>query len=349
MLKDFKSLIDWSLKSYHDLPWRKKRSLYTTLVSEIMLQQTTVGTVIKHYDRFLSQFPSLKILGQATEEELLIAWKGLGYYRRAKNLLKASRYLLKNFDGDFPMDRDKLLKVPGIGPYTASALRAIGKDEVDLAVDANLERVLARYYGIKVEKGLKLQKDIYKKFQNQEILSFSRDISFRLLNEALMDLGRVICKTQKVECLLCPLKNNCVAYKNKEQLMIPVVKKTKVNNKKLTELELIRVLYEKKGKILAYKKSDDEWLSGQYEIPTFIKNDKDLSLNQYPKSPHFLKKKEVKSIYKTAITKYKIVNFVVIIDEKERQKLKNYKMLSLDEQKNLSTASFKALKSQEEI
>ena len=93
MLKDFKNLINWSLDEFSDLPWRKKRTLYKTLVSEIMLQQTTVGTVLNHYERFLKQFPNLKSLAESDEETLLIAWKGLGYYRRAKNLLKACQYI----------------------------------------------------------------------------------------------------------------------------------------------------------------------------------------------------------------------------------------------------------------
>ena len=136
MLNDFTQLVEWSLEEYSNLPWRQNRNLYTTLVSEIMLQQTTVSTVLPKYSEFLEKFPDLKSLARTDEDGLREAWKGLGYYRRAANLLKAAVHLSKI---DFPTEEQELEKINGIGPYTASAIRAIGHDLPALAVDGNLK------------------------------------------------------------------------------------------------------------------------------------------------------------------------------------------------------------------
>lgn len=343
MLKDFKKLITWSLSEFSDLAWRKKRNLYRTLVSEIMLQQTTVSTVLNHYDRFLKQFPSLKSLAESSEEELLIAWKGLGYYRRAKSLLKACRYIHFELGGKFPKDIEKLLEIPGIGPYTASALIAIGRDEKALAVDANLERVLARYYGFDVEKGLKLQKFIREKFDDGEILSFKNKISYRDLNEALMDLGRQYCRAKRADCMLCPLNSHCVAFKTGRSLELPIVKEEK-KKKEWHDLELLRIIIEDGNKVLGYQKDEGQWLSGQYELPTFILNSSDKKLSQYPKAPKWLQRFEPSKSFKTSITKYKIVNHVICLPKKHKKEFTNYHWLTDKDKRNLSTASQKAIK-----
>lgn len=343
MLSDFKKLIAWSLSEFSDLAWRGKRNLYKTLVSEIMLQQTTVSTVLNHYDRFLKQFPSLKSLAESSEEELLIAWKGLGYYRRAKSLLRACQYIHFELKGKFPKEIEKLLEIPGIGPYTASALTAIGRDEKALAVDANLERVLARYYGFNVEKGPKLQKFIREKFDDKEILNFQDKLSYRDLNEALMDLGRQYCRAKRADCMLCPLNSNCVAFKTGRSLELPVVKEAK-KKKEWHDLELIRVIMKDGDKLLGYQKENDQWLSGQYEIPTFIISSTHRGLKQYPIAPKWLKDLETKKSYKTSITKYKITNHIVELPKTDKKRFDSYKWLKSNDQKNLSTASLKALK-----
>ena len=200
-MMNLKALIKWSCSHYGHLPWRQSRSLYSTLVSEIMLQQTTVGTVLNHYHRFLKRFPSIKSLAMACEEDVLIEWKGLGYYRRAKNLRKACIHLWENYRGQIPLDFEKLIAIPGIGEYTANALLAIGGNKKTIALDANLERVIARLYGIKEKKGPKLLKHIYALFDDDKIFSHDpQKVSFRHLNEALMDLGRTYCQSRKTRC-----------------------------------------------------------------------------------------------------------------------------------------------------
>jgi A/G-specific adenine glycosylase len=338
-----KSLLSWSKSEFSSLPWRNNRSLYRTLVSEIMLQQTTVGTVKNHYERFLLRFPTLESLAAATEDELTVAWKGLGYYRRARNLKKIAETIAHDHDGKFPNDLDHLMEIPGIGPYTANALVGIGMDERALAVDANLERVIARLFYLKTEKGLKLQKEIQKLFVDKRI--FNEKISFRALNEALMDLGRTYCQARKAACELCPLKADCLSFKNGKPLLIPVVKEEQVKKKAVDhELHLLRVFVMKKDKILVYQKAKDEWLSGQFEVPTFILSTTDESIKQYPRLNSKLK---AQFTFKTGITKYKIQNSVLVMSEKEFKDLK-FPVKSewrsvMAEDSNFSTTTLKAL------
>ncbi len=338
-------LIHWSKSEFPHLPWRQNRSLYRTLVSEIMLQQTTVGTVKNHYERFLQEFPDLKSLALASEEELLIAWKGLGYYRRAKNLKKISEALYNDHEGEFPHDLNALQEIPGIGPYTASALVAIGMDRPALAVDANLERVIARLYGLKEEKGLKLQKKIRELFETKKIFS-DKKISYRALNEALMDLGRTFCQARKASCELCPLKSECHAFKSKKPLQYPVEKNELKKPTQEHELHLLRVIVKKENKILAYKKTDGQWLAGQYELPTLLVSSTDKKLSQYPELKAKINQQNLQK-FKTGITKYNIINHILVTSQKELKRLGFDSELEWrdmkDKKSNLSTASLKAL------
>ncbi len=331
----FKKLISWSHSEFNYLPWRKTRSLYTTLVSEIMLQQTTVSTVINHFDRFLIEYPKPFDLANASEEEILISWKGLGYYRRARNLKKACEYICEVHDGDIPLHYETLIKIPGIGDYTANALLAIGADQSALALDANLERVISRLFGFKEIKGPKLQAKIQlRKPLDLELEEFGG----RAINEALMDLGRNYCQARKTNCDLCPLKGRCFALKNNMVEDLPNVKKMIKEKHTLT---LLRVLIQKDDNFLVYKKNEKQWLSGQYEVPTFILETSDNSLKQYP---HLSGDFSLLPEFKTAITKYTITNKVLWVNEKDLKSLKINLNGFIWGHTNLSTASMKAIK-----
>lgn len=339
----FTQLIQWSEKNFSYLPWRRKRTVYGTLVSEIMLQQTTVGTVLNHYEKFLAKYPNLESLSRASEEELTINWKGLGYYRRARNLKKAAEYIVKELKGVTPNDYDHLVQIPGIGDYTANALLAIGMNHKALAIDANLERVISRFYGLKNQS----KKEILKLFSEKKILNKISEKHFGKLNEAFMDLGRTICQANKVQCEICILKSECKSFKTQ---MILLNKNTKIKTKFLS-LKLLRVVVIKKNKILVVKKQKGEWLEGQYEVPTFILSSEDLKLKQYP----YLKTKETPVQFKTSITKYKIINFVLKISESEfnkkfkKNKNSEFKELNFDKE-NFATSvakTLRALKNQE--
>jgi len=344
----FKKLIDWSLNQHNHLPWREDRSLYKTLVSEIMLQQTTVSTVLNHYERFLKQYPNSKKLSQSTEEEICMAWKGLGYYRRARNLRKAAIDIEDKFKGQIPLDLEELVSISGIGEYTANAIIGIGADQKALAIDANLERVLSRLYMIEEEKGPKLQKKIKNLFNDGKIVKEMGKFSARNINEALMDLGRVFCQARKASCDLCPMSKKCLAFKEKRALDFPMVKESSAK-KKMFELDLLRVVVKKSNKVLAYKKDETKWLSGQLEVPTLILKSEDKKLSQYPKTTKEVTLKGLKK-FKTSITKYKINNYILEMSEKEFKdkfvdefrKDEKCKFVSMDIKKeNFSTSTIK--------
>ncbi|MCT4642204.1 MAG: hypothetical protein N4A33_07880 [Bacteriovoracaceae bacterium] len=339
-------LIQWSKENFSDLPWRKNRTLYRTLVSEIMLQQTTVSTVLNHFERFLKVFPDVKALAKASSEDVLIQWKGLGYYRRARNLKSACEYFYENFKGQIPLDYELLIKAPGIGDYTANAILSIGADKKGICLDANLERIIARLYCIEEFKGPKLIKKIHNMYKDNLILSELENFSARDFNESLMDVGRVYCQARKADCLHCPLKKNCKSFKLKKGTTYP---KLILKQKKFFNLELIRFVIQKNGKVYSYKKNSDQWLSNQYELPTFILQSEDNNLKQYPKLKGHIENLYFLDSIMTSITKYKITNYYLICDEKEFQKITGEKVNSFelvnpnDAKSNLSTASLKVL------
>lgn len=344
--KYFSNLIDWSNDQYSHLPWRTKRTLYRTLVSEIMLQQTTVGTVLNHFEKFLTEYPTIFDLAKTSEEQVCISWKGLGYYRRARNLRNLAIQIVEQFNGEIPTDLDSLLKLKGIGPYTANAIVAIGADLRGLAVDANLERVLARFYGVELEKGPKLQQKLFSDFKAKKIVTEIDKLSPRALNEAFMDLGRIICQSRKASCTLCPLKSGCVAFKSGNPLSFPL-EIEKAESEDLF-IKLLRVVVKEKNKILFYQKNNDEWLSGQWELPTFILETNDEKLKQYPKVKSKKLFTEAKSL-KTGITKYSIDNHMIEMSLLEFNKIvKNldikYVFKNPELNLNLSTTSIKVLK-----
>jgi len=344
--KLFSELINWSSDQYSHLPWREKRTLYRTLVSEIMLQQTTVGTVLNHFEKFLNEYPTIFDLAKATEEQVCISWKGLGYYRRARNLRNLAVQIVEKFNGEIHTELNSLMSLKGIGPYTANAIIAIGGDKMGLAVDANLERVLARFYGDKTEKGAKLQQKFHNDFKNGLIVSEMKSLSPRKLNEAFMDLGRILCQARKASCTLCPLRNECAAFKSGNPLSFPVEGATKEKDDLF--IKLLRVVVRENKKILFYQKRESEWLSGQWELPTFILETNDEKLSQYPKikaKKSFLDAHKIK----TGITKYSIDNHIVEMSLDEFKKITNkvdiaYEFKTHNEKLNLSTTSIKALK-----
>jgi len=282
-------LINWSKNNFGHLPWRIDRSLYKTLVSEIMLQQTTVSTVLPIFPRFLKKFPSMKALAKASEEEVLQSWVGLGYYRRARTLHHVCKQLvdleLLN-DKSLPQTKEEWMQLKGIGAYTSSSLVSIGLNKADLAIDSNLERVLARIFAINGVKGPKFQQKIYSLYQNKKFSSIGLEQVLesdpRGLNEALMDLGRMVCTARKAHCLQCPLKTICqVAQQKLSPLDYPqkearpqasIESGEKLNKVKKTikkEILLIRFIVGEKKHFSIVKKLNHEWLSGQYEVPTF--------------------------------------------------------------------------------
>jgi A/G-specific adenine glycosylase len=344
----FTELINWSQKNFSDLPWRKRRSLYKTVVSEFMLQQTTVATVTKHFNKFIDLYPNFESLSKSTEEEILIAWKGLGYYRRARNLRAASIVIHQDFKSRVPKKLEQLLTIPGIGDYTAKAILGLGKSQNFLAIDTNLERVLSRIFNLKHPTSKKLKEKLVEiQDTHPEIIKSFEQFGGRGLNEALMDLGRVYCKARSVFCSTCPMQNNCLGKKG--ALNLPLFKKDSAK-KEVFQLNLLRVVVRKGKKIYGHKRQKGDWLEGQIELPTFIISTDDNSLKQYPS---LLKNKKLSSkinslkTYKTTITKYRINNHILEATPSELLKISKDLQLKLykeSEETNFSTATTKALK-----
>ena len=200
-------LLEWYARNRRDLPWRRTRDPYAIWVSEIMLQQTRVAAVIERYEAFLQRFPSLMALALAPEEEVLVLWSGLGYYRRARMLHKAAKFVAQNLSGSMPGTAEELRALPGIGAYTAAAIASIAYGEPVAVVDGNVERVLCRLRGWDVHDGAGATA-LRRKIESfaGELLDPAAPGDF---NQALMELGATVCLPRGPQCLVCPFAIGC--------------------------------------------------------------------------------------------------------------------------------------------
>ena len=189
-----------------DLPWQQSLTLYGVWVSEIMLQQTQVNTVIPYYGRFMDRFPSIEALAQASQDEVLHQWTGLGYYARARNLHKAARIVMADFNGELPASPDELNALPGIGRSTAAAIVAICTGYRATILDGNVKRVLARCFAIEGSGSSKTQKALWQ--QAESLTPYERVADY---TQAIMDLGAMICTRSSPVCQSCPFENDCIA------------------------------------------------------------------------------------------------------------------------------------------
>jgi A/G-specific adenine glycosylase len=243
-----------------DLPWRKKRTPYEIWVSEIMLQQTQVETVIPRYDIFLQRFPNLKSLAQAQETEVCEAWAGLGYYRRALYFHRGARYIIKHFDGEIPQNAAELEKVPGIGAYTAGAIASIAFHKRAAAVDGNVLRICARLLAYP-EPGdsLKLKKTAWQ--TAQRLVQGPHPGDF---NQALMDLGATICTPKNPQCMACPIQKQCMAHDTGEAQNYPRAKTKRVKKK----MQLVFACVETPRGLWLKQRSLDGLWPGLWEPPS---------------------------------------------------------------------------------
>ena len=220
-----KKILKWYDLNKRPLPWRKKVSVekkhYYTLISEFMLQQTQVITVIPFFNRFIKNLPSINSLAKVSEKKLIKLWEGLGYYSRARNLKKSAQVILKNFDGKLPDNFEDLITLPGIGNYTANAILAIAFNKPYIPLDGNIERVLKRYLYLKKDK------EIQKDYLLQKKIVFGKTLRSSDYAQALMELGALICKPNNPICAQCPIIKNCKSYKKKDFSLIKNIKKNK--------------------------------------------------------------------------------------------------------------------------
>ena len=243
-------LIKWFETYGRNLSFRKSKDPYSVWLSEIILQQTQMETGLKYYDTFIKKFPKIKDLAEAKEEEIYNMWQGLGYYNRAKNLHKTAILISEKMGGVFPKNYDELLKLPGVGRYTAAAISSICYNERKFVVDANVYRVLSRYYGIN------------KNISNSNAYSFFEDISLNIgeniksvgvYNEAIMDFGGSVCTSKKPNCDKCVIRYSCIANRNDKQNFFPIknkrgVKKNRYFNYFILENDELFLMQKRKQK-----------------------------------------------------------------------------------------------------
>jgi A/G-specific adenine glycosylase len=255
-----KNLITWFSKEKRDLPWRNNVPPYQVWISEIMLQQTRVDQVIPYYERFLDHFPTVALLAQANLDDVLRIWEGLGYYSRARNLHRGAADVMNLHNGEIPDSYAQLLTISGIGPYTAAAISSIVFGEAQAVVDGNVIRVLTRLFGFA---------DVVSTSASKKWLSVAANTLLDPnapgpFNEAMMELGALVCTPRKPKCGTCPVAKYCRAQKTETQLQFPV-KKPK---KKTPHLNIaVGVIQDDRGHILIQKRPVTAMLGGLWEFP----------------------------------------------------------------------------------
>lgn len=249
-----RKLLRWYRKNRRPLPWRRNPTAYRVWISEVMLQQTQSQTVIPYYNRFLKRFPAIADLAQAREEDVLALWSGLGYYSRARNILKAARRILQFHGGSFPTDYEAIRSLPGVGPYTAGAICSIALNQPRPVVDGNIRRVLSRLGGITQRKPEKYFWDWMASWVPE------RDPS--LFNQAIMELGALICLPHQPLCPQCPVRSLCKANSLDLQQAIPPARSRRATEK----VEMSLLVLAQKGKILL-RRQEGGFIPGTWGFP----------------------------------------------------------------------------------
>ncbi|RUS46613.1 A/G-specific adenine glycosylase [Cohnella sp. AR92] len=253
-------LVAWYRRGNRDLPWRRTKNPYYIWISEIMLQQTRVDTVIPYFNRFVERFPTVRDLAEAPEEDVLKLWEGLGYYSRARNLQAAAREIADNYGGMIPADKTVVSGLKGVGPYTSGAILSIAFNLPEPAVDGNVMRVLSRYFC--------LEDDIAKPATRVGIEGLARELipegAAGDFNQALMELGALVCTPRSPHCLTCPVMEHCAARLAGRQEELPI--KTKAKKPK-PQHRLAVLIEDSEGRVLARQRPEQGLLAKLWELP----------------------------------------------------------------------------------
>ena len=272
-----KKILNWYDNNKRSLPWRRKCSSkqkeYFTLVSEFMLQQTQVTTVIPYFNNFIKNIPNFEALAKVNETKLLRCWQGLGYYSRAKNLKKSARLIIDKYNGRLPDNYDELIKLPGVGDYTASAISAIAFNQQIIPLDGNIERLLKRILNLKTEKEIK-KENLHKEKKVFGQTSRSNDYV-----QALMEIGALLCKPKNPNCDKCPITKYCLSFKRQDF-------EIKKKNKKIIDKFYLATLYKNNNQLLLIKNEKFNFLKNLLIFPmkeitlsdSLLKSNKKLSV-----------------------------------------------------------------------
>lgn len=236
------AILDWfDVHGRKHLPWQQNKTPYRVWISEIMLQQTQVATVIPYYERFMDRFPDVTDLAKAPQDEVLHLWTGLGYYARARNLHKAAKIVVDEYRGEFPTEFDQVVALPGIGRSTAGAILSLSLHQNLAILDGNVKRVLARYYGVNGWPGeKKTEKLLWEQAEANTPDAESPLIQVANYNQAMMDMGATLCTRSKPKCEECPIGNHCVANLTRDWASYPGKKPKKAIPVKNTTFYLFK-------------------------------------------------------------------------------------------------------------
>ena len=308
-------LLRWYKKEKRKLPFRESKSPYKIWLSEIILQQTQMKTGVGYFKVFLKNFPKVEDLAAASEKKIYSFWQGLGYYNRAKNLHKTAKIIVTQNDGVFPKTYNELLKLPGVGKYTAAAISSICYNERRLVVDANVYRVLSRYFGIK--KNITLSKSFSYFLKISETLT-NQERNIGDYNEAIMDFGGVVCLPKKPKCNICVLNQKCIANLTKKQTFFPI--KNKANKKKERYFNYF-VLENETFYLMQKRSNKDIWLNLN-EFYLLEEKNKQIAIKNFIKKLNKIKIQDVNMKEKKAkgLLSHQKINvsfFKVFIPEKK--------------------------------
>lgn len=255
-------MIDWFILNQRDLPWRHGTDPYRVWLSEIMLQQTQVKTALPYYERFLAAYPTVEDLAAADETEVLDLWAGLGYYRRARNLHKAAGIVSRDFGGKFPCRLDDLLRLPGVGRYSAGAILSIGYGEPFAVLDGNVRRVLSRYLAVREP----LPDSAFWKLLDEVVGLPAVSERISEFNQGLMELGAIVCTPANPRCAVCPLEESCSARRLGLESALPV---SRPRRQPVEETYTV-VVIGRQGRYLMHRNDEGPFLRGFWEFPRLV-------------------------------------------------------------------------------
>lgn len=273
-----KTLLQWYSDNARDLPWRQTKNPYKIWISEIILQQTRIDQGLPYYYRFAEAFPDVKSLSEASEDQVLRIWQGLGYYSRARNMMTAARQIVNDFQGVFPDHYQDILKLKGVGPYTAAAISSISFHLPYAVVDGNVFRVLSRFFNIEEPINSSKGKKIFEKLAQENLITDNPGD----YNQAIMEFGARMCVPKNPDCLNCPLRTACKAFEKSKVDELPVKLKTlKVKDRYLNFF----LIWDGKT-FLAEKRGLSGIWKGLWQFP-LIEEDSVLNFDQIADKPEF--------------------------------------------------------------
>jgi A/G-specific adenine glycosylase len=264
-------LTNWYQNNKRDLPWRHTTNAYIIWLSEVILQQTRVEQGMPYFNRFAEKYPTVTDFANANEDEVLRLWQGLGYYSRGRNMLKTARMVRDEFDGIFPTNYNDLIKLKGIGEYTAAAIASFSANEPRAVVDGNVYRVLSRYFGVTEPINSTVGKKIFQAIAN-DVLNVKQPA---LHNQAMMEFGAMLCKPKNPACGICPVRVDCYAFKHNATTALPVkLKKLTVKKRYFNYFLFVRG-----DEVLMNKRAEGDIWANMYDLP-MIETAELLDMNQ---------------------------------------------------------------------